>query len=114
MSLSVVRSKSPSVSFPFSSLPVNSSTSHFRSVALYPLSFAQILSGPLALLLADAGTFADARLFSQLFFGNLETICLFVSVILVNLLIQDGKSNYMEGTMLVALYLIIAICFWVS
>jgi len=49
-----------------------------------------------------------------LFFANFETIVLFVSVMLVNLLIQDGKSNYMEGLMLVTLYLVIALAFWVS
>ncbi|KAF9014027.1 Sodium/calcium exchanger protein-domain-containing protein [Cyathus striatus] len=50
----------------------------------------------------------------SLFFANYETIVLFVSVILVNTLIQDGKSNYMEGTMLLALYLVIALSFWVT
>ncbi|KAJ7355949.1 Sodium/calcium exchanger protein-domain-containing protein [Mycena albidolilacea] len=49
-----------------------------------------------------------------LFFANFETISLFVSVFLVNTLIQDGKSNYMEGLMLVTLYLVIALAFWVS
>jgi len=49
-----------------------------------------------------------------LFFANFETIVLFVSVLLVNLLIQDGKSNYMEGLMLVTLYLVVALSFWVS
>lgn len=49
-----------------------------------------------------------------LFFANFETIILFVSVLLVNLLIQDGKSNYMEGLMLVALYCVVALSFWVS
>ncbi|OCH90758.1 calcium/proton exchanger [Obba rivulosa] len=49
-----------------------------------------------------------------LFFANFETIVLFVSVILVNFLVQDGKSNYMEGLMLIALYLVIALAFWVS
>jgi Ca2+:H+ antiporter len=44
-----------------------------------------------------------------LFFANFETIVLFVSVLLVNLLIQDGKSNYMEGLMLVTLYFVIAL-----
>ena len=34
-----------------------------------------------------------------LFFADFETITLFVSVFLVNLLIMDGKSNYMEGLM---------------
>ncbi|KAF9808849.1 hypothetical protein IEO21_07714 [Rhodonia placenta] len=32
-------------------------------------------------------------------FSNFETIVLFVSVLLVQFLIQDGKSNYMEGMM---------------
>ncbi|KAH8915855.1 calcium/proton exchanger [Atractiella rhizophila] len=49
-----------------------------------------------------------------LYFENFETICLFISVILVNLLVQDGKSNYMEGVMLISLYVIIALAFWVS
>jgi Ca2+:H+ antiporter len=49
-----------------------------------------------------------------LFFDNFETIVLFVSVLLVNLLIQDGKSNYMEGLMLLALYFVVALSFWVS
>lgn len=49
-----------------------------------------------------------------LFFADFETIVLFVSVLLVNFLIQDGKSNYMEGIMLITLYLVIALAFWVS
>ncbi|CAE6442154.1 unnamed protein product [Rhizoctonia solani] len=49
-----------------------------------------------------------------LYFADFETVALFVSVILVNLLIMDGKSNYMEGLMCVALYIVIAIAFWVS
>ncbi|KAF8965287.1 Sodium/calcium exchanger protein-domain-containing protein [Flammula alnicola] len=44
-----------------------------------------------------------------LFFANFETIILFVSVLLVNTLIQDGKSNYMEGLMLVSLYFVISL-----
>ena len=44
-----------------------------------------------------------------LFFDNFETVSFFVSVLLVNLLIQDGKSNYMEGVMLMTLYLVIAL-----
>jgi hypothetical protein len=44
-----------------------------------------------------------------LFFANFETIVLFVSVLLVNLLIQDGKSNYMEGLMLITLYCVVAL-----
>ncbi|KAH9001114.1 Calcium/proton exchanger [Lactarius akahatsu] len=49
-----------------------------------------------------------------LFFADFETVAFFVSVLLVNLLIQDGKSNYMEGLMLITLYLVIALAFWVS
>jgi len=49
-----------------------------------------------------------------LFFENFETICLVFSVLLTTLLIQDGKSNYMEGVMLVSLYVIIGLAFWVS
>lgn len=49
-----------------------------------------------------------------LFFANFETITLFVSVMLVNLLLQDGKSNYMEGLMLMSLYLVIALSYFVS
>ncbi|KAI0683711.1 Calcium/proton exchanger [Cytidiella melzeri] len=49
-----------------------------------------------------------------LFFADFETIVLFVSVLLVNFLVQDGKSNYMEGLMLITLYLVIAMAFWVS
>ncbi|KAG1749618.1 Sodium/calcium exchanger protein-domain-containing protein [Suillus paluster] len=46
-------------------------------------------------------------------FQNFETIVLFVSVLLVSLLIMDGKSNYMEGLMLLTLYVVIALAFWV-
>ncbi|KAG8834034.1 hypothetical protein FRC17_009672 [Serendipita sp. 399] len=49
-----------------------------------------------------------------LFFSNFETASLFVSVLLVNMLIQDGKSNYMEGLMLIGLYLVIALSFWAT
>ncbi|ORX39898.1 Sodium/calcium exchanger protein-domain-containing protein [Kockovaella imperatae] len=49
-----------------------------------------------------------------LFFANFETIVLFVSVMLVNLLLQDGRSNYMEGMMLLSLYGVIALSYVVS
>ena len=49
-----------------------------------------------------------------LYFHDFETINLVVSVLLVNSLIQDGKSNYLEGALLVALYLVISLSFWVS
>lgn len=49
-----------------------------------------------------------------LYFHDFETINLVVSVLLVNSLIQDGKSNYLEGALLVALYLVVALSFWVQ
>ena len=47
-------------------------------------------------------------------FHDYEHSNLVVSVLLVNSLIQDGKSNYLEGALLVALYLVISLSFWVS
>lgn len=49
-----------------------------------------------------------------LYFADFETIALFVSVILVSGLLNDGSSNYMEGVMLVALYLVIALSYAVA
>ncbi|KAL7334453.1 hypothetical protein PS15p_200079 [Mucor circinelloides] len=48
----------------------------------------------------------------SLFFNVYETAVLFASVILVNYLIVDGKSNWLEGFMLCALYILIAISFY--
>ncbi|GJJ73605.1 Ca2+:H+ antiporter [Entomortierella parvispora] len=47
-----------------------------------------------------------------LFFHTFETCVLFVSVLIVNYLIQDGESNWLEGVMLLAAYVIIAIAFY--
>lgn len=44
----------------------------------------------------------------NLYFDGFQVMILFVSVLLVNYLLQDGKSNYLEGNLLVALYLIVA------
>jgi len=63
-------------------------------------------------LLVLIGWACDRQL--TLFFADFETAVLFVSVLLVSFLIMDGKSNYMEGLMLITLYLIIALAFWVS
>jgi Ca2+:H+ antiporter len=49
-----------------------------------------------------------------LYFADFETIVLFVTVLLADLLINDGKSNYLEGLMLITLYLVIGLAFWVS
>ena len=44
-----------------------------------------------------------------LHFTLFETVCLFVSAFIVNFLVLDGRSNYLEGALLCAVYLIIAI-----
>ena len=44
-----------------------------------------------------------------LYFGGFEIAILFVAVILVNYIIQDGKSHWLEGVMLMIFYTIIAI-----
>ncbi|GAA6006527.1 hypothetical protein JCM11491_004995 [Sporobolomyces phaffii] len=49
-----------------------------------------------------------------LFFENFETIILFVSVLLVDILVSDGTSHWLEGVMLIALYLIVGLSFWVA
>jgi len=37
---------------------------------------------------------------------------IFVSVVITNYLIMDGKSNWMEGVMLLGVYIIVAISYW--
>lgn len=48
-----------------------------------------------------------------LYFKSFETITMFVAVLIVNYLIQDGKSNWLEGAQLMAVYAIIAIAFYI-
>jgi Ca2+:H+ antiporter len=45
----------------------------------------------------------------SLYFNLFETISLFVTAFVVNFLVLDGKSNYLEGTLLIAAYVIIAV-----
>ncbi|KAK3323491.1 Sodium/calcium exchanger protein-domain-containing protein [Cercophora scortea] len=45
-------------------------------------------------------------------FDLFQVAVLFVAVLLVNYLIADGKSHWLEGMLLVCLYLIIAVCSW--
>lgn len=47
-----------------------------------------------------------------LLFDPLESIVLFLSVLTVNYVVQDGKSNWLEGMILMCLYLILAVTFW--
>merc|ERR1712072_833988 len=48
-----------------------------------------------------------------LHFQGFETVVFFLSVLVVNYLIQDGKSNYLEGCMCLGTFIIIAIAFYV-
>ncbi|KAF1987999.1 hypothetical protein K402DRAFT_392281 [Aulographum hederae CBS 113979] len=45
----------------------------------------------------------------SLYFNLFETVCLFVTAFVVNFLILDGRSNYLEGALLMAAYVIIAL-----
>jgi len=44
-----------------------------------------------------------------LLFDSFQIAVLFVAIILVNYLIADGKSHWLEGVLLMALYIIIAL-----
>jgi Ca2+:H+ antiporter len=44
-----------------------------------------------------------------LYFTLFETVCLFVSTFIANFLVLDGRSNYLEGALLVATYVIIGL-----
>ncbi|PGH19870.1 calcium/proton exchanger [Polytolypa hystricis UAMH7299] len=48
-----------------------------------------------------------------LHFHLFETVAFFLSGLVVTLLIQDGKSNYLEGGLCLGMYLIIALAFYV-
>ncbi|KAJ0118043.1 Ca2+ H+ antiporter [Diaporthe amygdali] len=48
----------------------------------------------------------------NLSFDVFQVAVLFVSVLLVNYLIGDGKSHWLEGMLLMCLYVIIAVCSW--
>ncbi|KAJ6141596.1 hypothetical protein N7470_009986 [Penicillium chermesinum] len=45
-------------------------------------------------------------------FDGFQVILLFVAVLLVNYLIGDGKSHWLEGVLLMTMYLIIAVAAW--
>jgi len=49
-----------------------------------------------------------------LYFQIFETAVLFMSVILVFALLNDGESNWLEGSMLMGVYLILGIAFYVA
>ncbi|KAI7538706.1 hypothetical protein KC317_g17702, partial [Hortaea werneckii] len=45
----------------------------------------------------------------SLYFNLFETVSLFVTAFVVNFLVLDGRSNYLEGSLLIAAYVIIAV-----
>ena len=45
-------------------------------------------------------------------FSTFETATLFIAILLSNYLIMDGESNWLEGVMAIAMYLLIAIAFY--
>jgi Ca2+:H+ antiporter len=47
-----------------------------------------------------------------LLFDPYESIVLFLSVLTVNYCVQDGKSNWLEGMILMCLYCILGVTFW--
>ncbi|KAI0635672.1 calcium/proton exchanger [Trametes polyzona] len=48
----------------------------------------------------------------SLLFDPFESIVLFFSVLVVNYVVQDGKSNWLEGMVLMCLYVILAVVFY--
>ncbi|KAF2739021.1 vacuolar calcium ion transporter-like protein /H(+) exchanger [Polyplosphaeria fusca] len=48
----------------------------------------------------------------DLYFDIFQIAVLFVAVLLVNYLIQDGKSHWLEGVLLMSSYIIIAVAAW--
>ncbi|MCB2298754.1 calcium/proton exchanger [Clostridium tagluense] len=47
----------------------------------------------------------------SIIFNEFELVALIVSVIIANRVASDGESNWLEGVQLIAVYIIIAICF---
>ncbi|KAI0300889.1 calcium/proton exchanger [Russula brevipes] len=47
-----------------------------------------------------------------LLFDPFESIVLFLAVLTVNYVVQDGKSNWLEGMILMCLYVIVGVTFW--
>ncbi|KAF8997491.1 Sodium/calcium exchanger protein-domain-containing protein [Cyathus striatus] len=47
-----------------------------------------------------------------LLFDPYESVAMFLAVLTVNYVVQDGKSNWLEGMILMCLYVILALTFW--
>ena len=63
-----------------------------------------LLITPLVVML---GWILDRQM--SLYFTIFETVCLFVSTFIANFLVLDGRSNYMEGALLCAVYVIVGV-----
>ncbi|MBK7750933.1 MAG: hypothetical protein IPI39_27235 [Candidatus Obscuribacter sp.] len=48
----------------------------------------------------------------DLVFSQAEIIAVFASVMVVTRIVQDGKSNWLEGAMLLGLYAIVGVAFY--
>jgi Ca2+:H+ antiporter len=44
-------------------------------------------------------------------FGMLETVAAFLSVLIVNIIASDGKSNWLEGALLLGTYVVLGAAF---
>lgn len=64
---------------------------------------------PLMVMLSWFGVGSEAM---TLDFDGFQVAVLFIAVLLVNYLIQDGESHWLEGVLLMATYLIIAVSAW--
>jgi Ca2+:H+ antiporter len=45
-------------------------------------------------------------------FESFQAVVIFISVVFTEYLIMDGSSNWMEGSMLLGVYSIVAISYW--
>ena len=64
---------------------------------------------PLMVMLSWFGVGSEAM---TLDFDGFQVAVLFIAVLLVNYLIKDGESHWLEGVLLMATYLIIAVSAW--
>jgi len=64
---------------------------------------------PLMVVISWCGLGDDAM---TLDFDGFQVAVLFIAVLLVNYLIQDGESHWLEGILLMAVYIIIAVSAW--
>jgi len=48
----------------------------------------------------------------SLLFDPFESVVLYISVNVMSYVVADGKSNWLEGIILICLYMIIAVAFW--